>query len=164
MEPVAKPLNDEERQRIAALLETGMSCTAIAKELGRSNDTISRVAKSVGHRFGQSSAARARDARSAYTAERRAVHAAQAQARIGLLLAGFDDPQPVVAWTPTGPQAVMAQPDARAQRDRASAIQTLQRTVLDIDRHDNRGDSSEAAALIERLVSGLFALPEGSES
>ena len=54
------PMTDTERQQIVALHAEGLSCTAIAKRLGRATSTISRVAPSLGitwDRAGQTAAA-----------------------------------------------------------------------------------------------------------
>lgn len=142
---MAKPLDDDERARIVALIESGQTAKTIADETGRSTGTISNIAKSIGWRFGQSNLARAHEARSAYCAERRAGIASTATEHIERVLAEYFDKQQVIALTPDGTVVVDVKPDARALRDMASAVHTLTRTVIEIDRHDNRNDDGLAA-------------------
>lgn len=154
MTDVAKPLTEPERQAIVDLLPTGKSCRQIAAEVGRSVDTVSRIAQAVGHTFGQLNVARAHEARSAYAQEARAEIAQGAAERARKLLAGFEGEQAHV--TSMG-EVVMAPLDAKGEKDRAQAVQMLTRTVLDIDRHDARTDEGKAKGLLERLVEGLEA-------
>lgn len=155
METVAAPLTDDERQEILRLIETGKSAHDIAKEVGRSVDTVSRIAKSIGWTFGLSNMAQARASRSAYCAEARAEAAAKAQERLLEILDTFDTERPMVAVTKDGPEIVMVGPDARAVRDLASAVQTLQRTVLDIDKHDRPAADDAGKGLLERIAENL---------
>ena len=60
-----------------------------------------------------------------------------------------------------GAEVLSVRPDARAIRDRASAVQTLQRMVLDVKRADERADEGQAKGLLERLVEGLDAVADG---
>jgi len=144
-EPVAKPLTSDERHTITELIQAGEPLRRIAQPTGRSRGTITGIAKTLGHTFGQSQAREAREARSAYCAEARANAARLAQERLEELLVSFVDERPVVVNSKDGPEVVMTRPDARAIRDLASAVHTLQRTGLDIDRHDNRNDEGAAA-------------------
>jgi hypothetical protein len=142
---VPAPIPEEKRERIIELLGDGRTCSAIAAEVEVSTSTVSNVAKSIGHEFGQANLARAHESRSAYAAEVRAEIAQAAAERARRLLFDFEATQPVVAHGPDGSEVLDLALDARAQRDRASAIQVLTRTVLDIDRHDNRNDEGLAA-------------------
>lgn len=74
---MAKPVTDDERNAIVDALHAGRSARDIATEHGRSTDTISRIAKSIGWDFGRPNLTRAREAKSAYSAERRASLAAR---------------------------------------------------------------------------------------
>lgn len=139
------PISDDKRQHIIDLCEAGHTCTHIAQTVQVSPTTVSNVARSIGHRFGHTNAARAREARSAFTAERRAVAAARAQERLEEVLARMGEPQEETMLGADGPETVMRQANARDWRDWASAVNTLQRTVLDVDRHDNRADEGLAA-------------------
>lgn len=142
---MAPKLTDAERTHIIELCEQGLSRNDIATKVGRSPDSISRVAHSIGHRFGQTNLAAAHEARSSYCAEVRGEVARAAIERAKRLLAEFEEVQPVVSGSADGPVVVRVELDARGQKDRAQAMSTLVRTVLDIDKHDNAGDQDTAA-------------------
>jgi hypothetical protein len=151
---MAKPVTDDERAEIVTLIESGKSARAIAKQVERSTSTISAIAKEIGWTFGQTNAAQAREARSNYCAQARADAANKAQDRLMEILENFDAPRPYLAIGKGGePHVVMIGPDARAVRDLASAVHTLQKTVLDIDRHDNRAE--EGLAAVDQWLRGL---------
>ncbi len=153
---VAPKLTDDERARIAALCAEGKSRNEIAAEVGRSPDSISRVAAEIGHEFGQTNLARAHEARSNYSAEVRARIAAKAAERALKILDGFDDKQPVVVGGgENGAEVLDVALDARGQRDRASAAQILARTVLDIAKLDEKAEQGQARGLLEQLVASL---------
>lgn len=156
---MAAKITDAERQHIVELIHSGKGCREIADEVGRSVDSISRIGQAIGWTFGQTNLVRAHEARSAYSAERRAAAAAKAQERLEEILDHFESPRPYLAIGRKGPEVVMIGPDARAVRDLAQAVNLLQRTVLDIDRHDNsnRGDVA-ARGLLERVMEGLQAV------
>lgn len=143
---MAKPLTDDERDRIVRLLGEGHSYANIAKQVGRSHGTIGRVAQSIGHQSGQTNLARAHEARSAFCAERRALAAARAQERLDEILEDFWGKRPVVLRDAEGGSypASLA-PDWKGVADMAKAAQTLARLVLDVDRHDNRQEEGMAA-------------------
>lgn len=138
-------LTDPQRQEIIDLLPTGKSCNEIATATGRSTSTVSKVARSVGHRFAQAQTAKARETRSAYGEAFRADLEAKAMVKAMAIVDGFDDPQPVVIPTPAGGVVRMLKLDARGQKDRAAAAQILVRTALDIARHDRKDDRGLAA-------------------
>lgn len=152
------PLTEDERETIATMLRGGSSYGQIVKATGRSTGSISRVAKDIGHHASQSSAARtrvARQARTAYSAEVRADHASKAQARIGDLLGTFHNEVTVAVSTPRGAEVITMKPTARDYRDRASAIQTLQRMVLDVMKADTQAEESPHTSLLVQFVSDL---------
>lgn len=151
---MAKALTEDERRAIVDLLPTGKSCRQIAAEVGRSTQTVSLIARDVGHQFGQVNAARAREAKASYDQQARAEIAKGAAERARKLLDAFEGQQAHV--TSMG-EVVMAPLDAKGEKDRAQAVQLLTRTVLDIDRHDTRSDEGKAKGLLERLVEGLGA-------
>lgn len=153
---MAKPLTDDERQRIITLIEAGKGCAEIAREVGRAVDTVSRIGKDIGHTFGRTNLARALEARSAYSAEARAASAARAQERLDEVLALMGERQQVAVGTREGVEVVSLKPDARAWKDWAQAVNMLQRTVLDVKRADDQGNGDAGArGLLERLVEGL---------
>lgn len=154
-------LTDDERQQIIDLFDTGMSCNAIARQVGRSTNTVSRIAKDVGHAWGQANIVRAHEAARAFTAERRAVAAARAQERVDEILETFWDPREQVVVMHGGrgegssTEVVRVAPDARAISDLAKAVNTLQRTVLDISKHDVKADEGQEAGMLVQFVDTL---------
>lgn len=146
---MAKPLTDHERQAITDLLTANpdLACNEIARRTGRSPDTISRIARQIGHRFGRTSVARAREARSAYSAERRALLAARATERAEELLGAMGEPYTAFSFGGRDnvySEHVLDVPPVEVRRQIAQAVRDLVRTVLDIDRHDNRADAGNA--------------------
>lgn len=158
---MSTPVTDDERARIVELMQAGHSRSQIATETGRGKSTITRIANEIGHDWlttadarTQSTLARAHEARSAYTAEARAKAAERAQERMQEILDSFMDERTVMVPTRDGIERVLAPPDAKAIRDLASAVHTLQRTVLDIDRHDNRAEDGLSA--VDQWLRGLI--------
>lgn len=146
------PITETERQEIISLLQTGMTRNAIAKQAKRSPSTITRIAQSVGHDFlqavdekTQSSLTRAHEARSAFSAERRALAASKAQERLEEILNGFGESRVRVVNTPQGVQTIETLPDERGIEALARAAETLNKLILNTDRHDNKADDGAAA-------------------
>lgn len=142
------PISDEQRQQIINLCKQGHTCNAIAQQVGVSSSTVSNVAKSIGHRFAQSNLARAHEARSAYSAERRAALAARATERAEEILAKMSGEYLVFNFggrDNTYEEHVLEQPPTEALRAMAQTFRDLMRTVLDVDRHDNRQEEGLAA-------------------
>ncbi len=145
---MAKPLTDDEREHIVALIHQGHSANEIARQTQRSADTVSRIARSIGWRFGHTNLAHAHEARSAYTAERRASIAARLTEEVEQIL--IDLHRPHLAFNFGGKdntyeEHLLDEPPVDAKRAMVQSISTLMRTVLDIDRHDNRADSGASA-------------------
>ena len=157
---MAAKLTEDERSDIIGMIRAGRSCNAIAREAGRSTNTISRIAKDIGWTFAQVNAARAREQRAAYHAEVRANIAAKAAQRAQEILDEFNDTQPVVVGNGEYVEVRNLALDARGQKDRAQAAQLLARTVLDIARLDEKADEGQAKGLLERLVDGLDAVAD----
>lgn len=152
---MATPLTDTEKDEIARLLSEGLSYAEIGRRTGRGRGSIARIAESIGHRAGQSNLTRAHEARSAFCAERRAAAAAKAQERVDELLKGFTAARPVVARDGDGSATVlMVDPDWKGLADMAKAVNLLQRTVLDIDRHDRQGD--EGLSDVKAWLAGML--------
>lgn len=75
----APRVTPEERERILELVASGMGANETAKKVGRSQDTVSRIAAESGHVFGKTNEEKAR-ARSAYCSD------ARERLRLGLLM------------------------------------------------------------------------------
>lgn len=154
---MAKPLTDDERERILELIRAGKGCAEIAREVGRAVDTVSRIAKTIGHQFGKTNLARAHDARSAYSAERRAAIAARATERAEQMLERWEQPYLVFNFGGRDNdynEHELVEPPVEAKRAMAQTFRDLMRTVLDIDRHDNRAD--EGLAAVDEWLRGML--------
>lgn len=141
-------LPDHEREHIADLIRSGKSCSAVAKDVGRSPDTVSRIAREIGWHFGDTNLAHAHEARSAYSAERRATIAAKATERAQQLLDEFEGEYLVFNFggkENTYNEHTLPSPPIEARRQMAAAFRDLMRTVLEVDKHDNRNDEGLAA-------------------
>lgn len=148
MDTMAKPLTDDERDQIVTLIEAGKGCREIAEATGRSRSTVSGIAKEIGHTFGQSNLTRAHEARSAYSAEKRAELAAKATERAEQMLAKMEGAYLVFNFGGKDNdynEHTLSEPPTEAQRAMAQTFRDLMRTVLDIDRHDNRADDQLSA-------------------
>lgn len=140
---MAAKLSDDERQRIIDLCGQGLSCNQIAAQTGRSSDTVSRIAATIGHRFGQQNAARAREVASGYGAERRAATMAKFHQRADELLDAMEGSYLVFNFggrDNTYEEHQLKAPPVEAKRQLMQAARDAMRTVLDVDRHDNRND------------------------
>lgn len=153
---MAAPVTDDERAQIIALIESGASCQAVAEQAGRSPDTISRIAKSIGWTFGHTNAARAREARSAYSAEKRAELAARITEEVERLLDDLRKPHLAFNFggkDNTYEEHQLDEPPVEAKRALMQTIRDGLRTVIDIDRHDNRAEDGLAA--VDQWLRGL---------
>jgi hypothetical protein len=149
---VAKQLTEKERQRIIELCKEGKSCCKIAKEVGRSKDSVSRIAKSIGHKFGQSNADNAHEARKWYCAESRALIAARLEEEANLLLDDLHKPH--VAFNFGGKDNDyndhhFDEPPTEAKFTIMRSVQAAVRTVSDIVKVDNRGDDETQTRIKE---------------
>lgn len=145
---MAKPLTDTERQAIIDALNAGTPYADIAQTTGRSTSTISRIAQSIGHKAGQTNLVRAREARSAYTAERRAEIAGRLTERVEEIIERMEGEFLVYNFggsDNTYCEHQLDAPPVDALRAMGQTVRDLLRTVLDIDRHDNRADEGAAA-------------------
>lgn len=157
--PMAPKLSEAERAEIITLIESGKSCNDVAKTVGRSSDTVSRIAREIGWTFGRTNLASAREARSAYSAEKRAEIAASMTEHAERILRQLVEPH--TAFNFGGKdndynERTFDLPPADAAFTIARTARELVRTVLDIDRHDNRGDTVGSAfdAFLEHMMGG----------
>lgn len=147
----APRLTDAERERIATLLLEGKSYGAIAKDTGRSVGAISRVAKSLGHTASGASAVRtekAREARKAFSAERRAEQMEALSAEFDRLLGDMRTETKVFNFggkDNTFRSKVLTEPPTDAKRALMQSARDAMRTMLDVDRHDNKADDGASA-------------------
>lgn len=159
---MAAPLSDNERERIIQLCHQGHPCNTIAQKVGRSPDTVSRIARSIGHRFGYTNAARAREARSAFSAERRAQLAARATEEAEKLLDELHGEFLVFNFggrDNTYEEHTLDEPPVDAKRAMVQSFRELMRTVIDVDRHDNKAD--EGLAAVDQWLRSITGSGEG---
>lgn len=145
---MAKPLTEAERQHIIDLCHAGQSRNDIARAVGRSPDSISRVAHTIGHRFGQTNLARAHEARRAYGAEARAETARRFHERANELLEQMDGEYLVFSFggrDNTYNEQRLSEPPVEAKRQLIQAAAQAMRTVLEVDKHDNAGGGDVSA-------------------
>lgn len=145
------PLTDDEKQRIAELLEQELSYAQVAKQTGRSVGSVSRVAKAIGYSAPQSRAdltRNARQKRSAFCAERRAEQAAKMAERVDAVLDRFT--QPCVVYAFGGRHGDFSshefdEPPPAELLKLAQTVSSLTSTIIKIDQHDNRADEDLSA-------------------
>lgn len=145
---MAKPLTNTERQAIIDALNAGTPYAQIVKTTGRGKSTISRIAKEIGHQAGRSNLVRAQESRSAYCAERRAEIAGRLTERVEEIIERMEGEFLVYNFggsDNTYAEHKLDDPPVEALRAMGQTIRDLLRTVLDIDRHDNRADEGAAA-------------------
>lgn len=158
------PVDDTERQAIIELIRTGLSRNQVAKQAGRSTSTITRIGESIGWDWlsavderTQSSLARAHEARSAFSAERRAMIAARLTAESEELLDGLHGPYLVFNFGGKENdynEHTLSDPPVEAKRQIVQTVRDAMRTVIDIDRHDNRAD--EGLAAVDEWLRGMI--------
>ena len=132
---------DDEREQIIAAFATGKSCKQIARDFERSPDTISRIARAAGHKFGRMNLDNARAARKAYGAEWRANAREKLSEEITQTLAEMRSEYLVYAFGGKDNvynEQTIPKPDARAQRDMAATITSLWRVVREMDEYESK--------------------------
>lgn len=146
---------DDERERIIAEFATGKSCNQIAKQFGRSSNTISRIAKSVGHQFAQVNAVHAREVKAVYDSERRA----------GLIASSIDAAErmfkqmfsPALVYNFGGKdntynEHMVSEPSFRDKRDIAATIATMVRTATELQKLENAAGTDD---LLQEFIDAI---------
>lgn len=159
---MAKKISDKERQRIIDLLPTGKSCREIAREVGRSKDTVSRIAREVGHEFGRINAERAREAMKAYGKENRASLINQLHEKAVGMLKHFEGPHLVYSFggrDNTYSQHVLAEPPVEVKQAAAKTIHILQKSIIETLKYDNPAGSISDSDY-SRYLDETFGTPQ----
>lgn len=161
---MATPVTDDERARIIELIESGLSRSEVARQAGRGKSTITRIANEIGWDWlamadarTQSSLARAHGARSAFSAERRAVIAARMTEECEKLLDQMHGEFLVFNFGGKDNdynEHLLERPPVESTRAMVQSVRDLLRTVIDIDRHDNKADDGLAA--VDQWIRGLI--------
>ena len=150
---MGKPIGDDERQAIADDLTSGATIHATAKKHRRAKGTVAKIAKEQGVRAPESARSRvahARETRMAVSAERRAELAVEAAEKMAEAMSRLGEPSHVVMLLPGGkhgpPETTVVEVPAGARdwRDQAGAVRSLQQTMLDLVKYDERGDDDGA--------------------
>lgn len=114
---MARPgIPDDERERIIAELRAGRSRNEIAREFGRSPDTIGRIARDIGHDFVRTATKKATEAAKQYGQAERLALANKALAKAEAMLDVVTAPREFKDWA-VGYGVVM---DKRRQEDQGS--------------------------------------------
>lgn len=157
---MAKPVSAEERERIIEAFATGKSCRQIAKQFGRSPNTISSIARDVGHEFGHTNVLRAHEINRRYGAEWRADMRQRLADEAGRLLDDMRKPALVYSFggrDNTYAEHTLEQPDTKSKHELMRAATTALRAIRDLDATDsttgNLGQLGEWFAAIDRAAS-----------
>ena len=155
-------VTDQEREHILQLAADGHSCQQIARETGRSADTVSRIAKAAGHKFGHTNLARAHQARRSYGAEARAQKLEMLHERQVRILERMAEParryefggkDNDLNWVD------LDEPDSDMLRQYSSAFASLSRAEMDIVKYDERGQ--DGSSDVDEWLDWLTARPKG---
>lgn len=135
--PAAHP--PELRQAVIDDLPSGMSCRAIAERNGVSADWVSKLAKTVGHRWGAKHTAAAAAVNREYGAEHRALLRRMFQQRAQQLLDEFNEPY--LAFSFGGRDNEYNEhrfdtPPIEARRQMIQAAATAVKEARALDEHD----------------------------
>lgn len=152
-----KPVTDEERERVRTLHAQGMGRNDIAREMSRSGETVSKIAKALGISF----------ERGEEVAAATAAKVADAKARRALLMHELlDDAEklrgqlfaPTIIHSFGGKEntynsKAVDQPLFRDQRDIVQSVSTAITASLRLDQHDKTDEGAEHA---RGMVNALF--------
>ncbi|MFA9432929.1 MULTISPECIES: helix-turn-helix domain-containing protein [unclassified Egicoccus] len=144
------PLTDNERQRILELVQQGKSYGQVARETGRSQQTVGRIARAAGVAVDQSNLARvvrAQETRRAYGAEARAERLAKLHGRIDRIIDRMGEPHTAFSFGGKDNdynERRFDEPTSDALRQYAAAVAQLVRAEVDILKYDERGDDDSA--------------------
>jgi AraC-like DNA-binding protein len=162
----AEPVGDAERDRIRVLHARGLSCNAIAAEVGRSPSTVTRQCKRMGLSFDRSA-----------TIEAVQAHAADAKARRAKLMLDYlDDAARLRAelWEPAMMRSIGGKDNVYTEHpiDRpmfADQYQIMRASGLAFDKHlaaaefDSDNGTAGAKNLLGDIGNALRAIADGIE-
>ena len=147
------PVTPAERKRIVALLREGKSYRTIRKTIRRANATISKIAQEEGIDFdarSKAQVAKATEARKAFSAEWRAAFCERLAADIERMRCQFSEPTVISNFG--GRDNVyneheVSEPPIESKRHLSFSIAQLMKTMLEVDRHDNRVSDTSAVEM-----------------
>lgn len=159
--PDRRPVTDADRKRVRELHAQGLSRNEIARQSGRSQRTVSRLAAEMGLSFERAGAtAKATEAKKADGATRRAQlqldALAAAQKLMGQMFA------PALVYNFGGKEndynsTTLDEPPFRDKRDIANAIQALANTALRLAEYDKATGSDDEKGMLLELRDQLRA-------
>ncbi|WP_460393983.1 helix-turn-helix domain-containing protein [Actinophytocola sediminis] len=154
----ARPITDEDRRRVRSLHAAGRNRNQIAKELGRSGSTVSKIAAELGLSFNREAAKAATEARVADAKARRAdlMHALLDDAeRLRCQLFAPTTIHSFGGKDNTYASRDVTQPLFRDQRDIMQSVSTAITSSLRIDDHDTDSGAEGAKSMIGTLFGAL---------
>jgi hypothetical protein len=151
------PVTQAEKDRLFALHADGLSCAAIARELGRSQSTISRYAGIMGLQFDRHVVIEATQARIVDARARRAVLVHRLLDEAEKLLDRLQKPYTVWKISNDGDlhKGKLELPDARDQRDLMVGAATAIEKSLRLEQFDADPGINGAKSMLGALAKGL---------
>jgi hypothetical protein len=153
----ARPLSDQELDRITQLHADGVSCTQIAKDLGRAKSTISAACERMGLVFDSTRTAAATDHQVQNHRQKRAALESRLLDEAGLLLDQLHQPHLVYNFGGKDndyAERVHDEPDVQAKRTLVQAATTAITSAVKLSEVDKAGNGAEAG---RSMVGALFA-------
>ncbi|MEF3114497.1 helix-turn-helix domain-containing protein [Streptomyces chrestomyceticus] len=158
---MAAPITDEDRAEVRRLHAAGRSRNQIARGIGRSSSTVSKIAREEGLRFeGGARVAPATEARQLDLAEQRRQLVARLYARAGANLDRVEATEYVrVELLPTGRpvRLVSDEPPAQDERHHSQAISAYLTSAARLAEIDAGTGTGEVRSMLTDLARGLRA-------
>lgn len=151
------PIDAAERDRIRELHATGMSCNGIARTVGRSPSTVSKVCRQEGLTFDAERTAPVTANRVEQNRVKRATLESRLLDEAGLLLDQLHQPHIVYSFggrDNTYAEETLAEPDVSAKRSLIQAASTAVTHALKLADADRASTGAEAG---KSMVGALFA-------
>lgn len=156
--PNPPPFSDDERARLRDLHGAGRSLVSIARELGRSRDTVSRAARAMGLTFDRTRTAAATETAVADAKARRAALAVDLLGDAQKLRDRLFSPAELHSFggsEHTHRMVTLDMPVPRDQRDLMGAISQAVQTSVRLDEHDSDSGAGEAIGMVGALFDQL---------
>ncbi len=159
--PRPKPITDEDRNRVAQLHAQGLSRNEIARQIGRSGRTVSRIAADLGLTFERGEQVRA-------ATQAKVLDAKARRAQLALDLLADAERMRRALWEActvynfggkdnTFEQALIAEPSFRDKREITAAVSTAMAASLKLDEYDRQTGSDEERSMLVDLAEKLGA-------
>lgn len=154
------PVTSAEKDRIYALHSDGLSCAAIAKEIGRSKSAVARHAEAMGLKFDRHLVAEAAHARVIDGKARRSILTHRLLDEAERLIDRINQPYRVWRINNDGDlmTGLLDLPDARDQRDLMVAATTAIEKSLRLEDYDRDTGNADDKSMLTDLREGLTKL------